>query len=331
MNPSLSSSLSQLILDLYAEAQAVPVADFGSALMARLKQVVAFDSSGSILLHVNEGGQAIITAHSAYNIIPDKAALRARYVGVESYSAETGLTSRDPLLRRSLAQPGRVHTLASGDTGDKLLHEYARLSESFHAMNFVTRKTERTIASFSFWRAGRHAVFSGQDIADASILIPHALQAIAINQRLAAAPFAAASARSGVLIAEAQGLIHHLDETSILLLRREYPDWLSYHLPQEMVDGFLSSSAQRFVGKHIIASLRRQGTLMVIGLQAREAGGKLTPAELRVVEKIVEFGAYKEAARQLGVSPSTIRNQLHAIYKKLGVSSRSELLKALEP
>lgn len=327
----MDPGLNHLILDIYGEAQAEPVADFSVALMARLNQVVGFDSSGSILLHVNEKGQAIITAHSAYNVVPNKAALRAEYIGVENYSAESGLTSRDPLLRRSLAQPGRVHTLASGDTGDHVLVEYAHLTESFHALNFVTRKSDRTIASFSFWRAGRQDAFSQADIAQSAILIPHALQAIAINRQLAAAPFSGSGPRSGILIAEANGLIHHLDENSILLLRREYPDWLSYHLPQEMVEAFLSGSAQRFVGRHIIASLRRQGALMVVGLQAREAGRKLTPAELRVVEKIAEHGTYKEAARQLGVSPSTVRNQLHAIYQKLGISSKSELLKALDP
>jgi len=39
--------------------------------------------------------------------------------------------------------------------------------------------------------------------------------------------------------------------------------------------------------------------------------------------------AYKEIARDCNVSLSTVRNQLHAIYTKLGVSNKTALAKAL--
>ena len=55
----------------------------------------------------------------------------------------------------------------------------------------------------------------------------------------------------------------------------------------------------------------------------------LTRAERAVAEEIARGLSYKEAARVLGIAPSTVRNQLHAAYAKLGVSSKVALSRCL--
>ena len=49
---------------------------------------------------------------------------------------------------------------------------------------------------------------------------------------------------------------------------------------------------------------------------------RLTPAERLVAAMAMEGLPYKSIARELGKSPATVRNQLHAIYQKLGVGNR---------
>ncbi|KAB8064478.1 helix-turn-helix domain-containing protein [Janthinobacterium violaceinigrum] len=51
----------------------------------------------------------------------------------------------------------------------------------------------------------------------------------------------------------------------------------------------------------------------------------LTPAERLVAAMAAEGLPYKSIARELGKSPATVRNQLHAIYQKLGVGNRTAL------
>ena len=51
----------------------------------------------------------------------------------------------------------------------------------------------------------------------------------------------------------------------------------------------------------------------------------LTPAEQLVAAMAAEGLAYKSIARELGKSPATVRNQLHAVYQKLGVGNRTAL------
>ena len=328
----MNNRINNLILDLYNEAQTESVHDFSNSVMKTLKKIVQFDSAGSVLFSINKKSQVVITGQAAFNVNPLKSAIRAECIGAESYSIEGGLSTRDPLLRKSVANSNQAHAICLNEVNDKSLREYGRRSESLNALCYVTRSNESSIKTISFWRAKVDSVFSDGDIFFSNLLIPHALQSMSINRKLAVSSLIGSSQQSGFLMAEGQnGLIHHLDDYSIFLLRQEYPDWLSSYLPNEILLSFQSGSTQRYVGNHIIVNLRRQGSLMMIGLQAKGSGAKLSPAELRVVEKIVKHGTYKEAARQLKVSPSTIRNQLHAIYKKLGVSSKSELVKVLEP
>lgn len=55
----------------------------------------------------------------------------------------------------------------------------------------------------------------------------------------------------------------------------------------------------------------------------------LTPAENRVCELVMAGLSYKEIARQLARSPSTIDHQLRSVRRKLGVSSTAKLISEL--
>ncbi len=56
---------------------------------------------------------------------------------------------------------------------------------------------------------------------------------------------------------------------------------------------------------------------------------RLTPAERLVAAMAMRGAPYKIIARSLDKSPATVRNQLHMIYQKLGVSNRTALSCAL--
>jgi LuxR family maltose regulon positive regulatory protein len=59
--------------------------------------------------------------------------------------------------------------------------------------------------------------------------------------------------------------------------------------------------------------------------EAKLAGpSSLTIAELRVLRFLPSHRSFREIASQLGVSANTVKTQAHAVYRKLGVASRSE-------
>lgn len=58
-------------------------------------------------------------------------------------------------------------------------------------------------------------------------------------------------------------------------------------------------------------------------------GADLTPRQNEVVRRLAQGQRVEGIARDLFVSPSTVRNHLSAIYRKLGVSSQSQLVDKL--
>jgi DNA-binding CsgD family transcriptional regulator/GAF domain-containing protein len=56
----------------------------------------------------------------------------------------------------------------------------------------------------------------------------------------------------------------------------------------------------------------------------------LSKREREVAADYVEGQSYKEIARTLGIAPATVRTHLRTLYRKLGVTSRPELVSALE-
>ena len=63
--------------------------------------------------------------------------------------------------------------------------------------------------------------------------------------------------------------------------------------------------------------------------ESESVAKKLTPTELKVV-RLLENGAQnKEIADRLGVTESTVKNHLHALYSKLNVAHRRDLMAKL--
>jgi DNA-binding CsgD family transcriptional regulator len=71
--------------------------------------------------------------------------------------------------------------------------------------------------------------------------------------------------------------------------------------------------------------LSRVGDTIVVSTAARPLPPGLSAAEREVVLALLAGRSNLEIARLRGTSAKTVGNQLHAIYRKLGVGSRSEL------
>jgi LuxR family maltose regulon positive regulatory protein len=119
--------------------------------------------------------------------------------------------------------------------------------------------------------------------------------------------------------------------------------WLAVQTRIELARGFVTlrdaDAAQALLdeGDEITASLPDLG---VLGARAEELRREadsipdssgthamgLTPAELRLLPLLSTHLSFREIAEQLFLSRNTIKTQAISLYRKLGVSSRSEAL-----
>ena len=108
---------------------------------------------------------------------------------------------------------------------------------------------------------------------------------------------------------------------------------------------FIAHDGERFVGRLLpLTSGRRhqtgiacQATAVLFvsraSLDAAEASDiirsffSLTPAEARVLLKVVEFGGVSETARSLDVAESTVKTHLRRIFTKTDTKRQADLVK----
>ncbi|MDE5459343.1 helix-turn-helix transcriptional regulator [Bradyrhizobium sp. CSS354] len=106
----------------------------------------------------------------------------------------------------------------------------------------------------------------------------------------------------------------------------------------------MSRDGSHYVAHVIAPSLLREGTAersSAVGalfiwkaeLDGRSSAGlidrtfELTPAELRVLQSIVDVGGVPETAVALGIAETTVKTHLHRVFAKTGVSRQADLVK----
>lgn len=129
-------------------------------------------------------------------------------------------------------------------------------------------------------------------------------------------------------VADGDGFLYAAGDEFCRALRASAPDWKGPLLPpllRPLASGALQAVS---VGG---TEFRARRTPDRVLLAAAPVGGALglTPAELRAARLYAEGLKQREIAARLGLSPSTVRNQLSAAYEKLKVHSKLELVRAL--
>jgi DNA-binding CsgD family transcriptional regulator len=112
------------------------------------------------------------------------------------------------------------------------------------------------------------------------------------------------------------------------LIALEWPDQTACSLPAAVVNDLVTSRRHRATKIEITATQK----FGYLACTARPIPlvHRLSPAELGVAERYAKGMTHKEIAFHLSVSPHTVRNQLARVYQKLGLRSKTELVRILD-
>jgi pimeloyl-ACP methyl ester carboxylesterase/DNA-binding CsgD family transcriptional regulator len=114
---------------------------------------------------------------------------------------------------------------------------------------------------------------------------------------------------------------------TILKLERDGDDGpcFAYVIPARALPGALELADDDQSYALVFPAVEETGRLWT---SIRDSFG-LTPAEIRLASRLRDGRTLKEAADELSVSINTVRNQLRAIFDKMGLKRQSELIRAL--
>jgi DNA-binding CsgD family transcriptional regulator len=184
------------------------------------------------------------------------------------------------------------------------------------------------------WRADRDAPFTDEERRLKEKLVPHMVKSWHHRETLRLLKLSRPEAGTmdgvpvGAAIIDPSGLVRAADAAFGNSLRAVYEGWTGPDLPAELAR-FISSGqdvqdmdACRF---RLVRS--EQGHILIA--TARSPVSSLSPTELEVARLYAQGQSYSEIAADRAVSTSTVRNQIAAIFRKLGLHSKLELARLL--
>lgn len=125
-------------------------------------------------------------------------------------------------------------------------------------------------------------------------------------------------------ICDSQGYFHQVQTSFIDLLEQYYPQHSLLKLPFT-----LNMAEKTFKINGLQVALKLFNDLVIVEIWPQGPLDSLTDREQEIVQVLAKGLTFKEAARELELSPSTVSNHLYRIYQKLNIGSKSELFKLL--
>lgn len=123
---------------------------------------------------------------------------------------------------------------------------------------------------------------------------------------------------------DGQGRLLYLGRRLGALLQRQHPDWRGGLLPPRLGARLHGVAQSQVLGRHRLM-LQPFGDLTTLTLEAEAQALSLSPREQRTAQLYAQGRSAKEIARELGLTPATVRTYLRQAYQVLGVHNKVEL------
>ena len=314
----------QLLLRLHGGAGERSLAGFRHWVLQQLESILDFDSA--------MWGSASEDPRQMHEVC----LYRQPRAMLESYARYQD----DDFLRDEVCRlPGRTVNLADLMTPEQLQRQriYREHAIPFRATQVLCTAdvdpATTLIHTLVLFRADPQRPFSERDRQIKEFLFPHLLQLAREHCfRLLRRRAPAAGELYRMAVADGEGVLQQVEPGFSDLLSEEWPDWQGAGLPAPLIEGIDKTGGIGFYdGRLIHARWQKTDGLLLLHLRPRVAADRLTAREREVAHAYARGQSYREIAGRLQISPSTVRNQLNSVYRKLDINDKSRLAEALRP
>lgn len=182
----------------------------------------------------------------------------------------------------------------------------------------------------TLFRSGSSSYCLEHERQSLGILAPHMQQALSLNRltHLQQHSQGVAGMQVGSAMADARGMMHHMDSAFEQLMCMQWSGWRGPRLPADLMS-VVQQGGKCYTGPLMVVHIQFEHGLLWLRCRPRCAADSLAPKERAVAQIAAKGLTHKEIAKVLGRTPATVRNQLRSIYEKLGVHNVAELIDAL--
>ena len=320
-----SARINAAVLDIHDGVAQTPLVSFRETCLQRLRALVPFESA---IWGSGAEDPQLIFAISVCDFPPDRL-------------VEYGMRwQREDVLRRAVSRrPGvclRNEDIQSLDEhyASEIYQQFCGPSGIEHALGVTIIDPVTNVGELIFlFRKDRRAVFRDDEREALQLLMPHLASAwrrrlmwhVAVNApRSGQMPSALPD---GYAVVDDAGQVHAADAAFGLRMRGLFPSWVGPLLPPSLRTPAWGAASKLTAGGQAFR-LHRGGDRHILSF-AEEVRLPLSRAEARVAERFASGMTAQRVAAELGISRATVRNHLTAVYGKLGVHSKVELVRKL--
>lgn len=321
-----SDAMHSVIAALYDGAFRVPLDEYQNFALEEIRRIIPFDSaSWAVANNDINAVHSMVLINQSHEVLADYLLhwqpddfLRHHAI------ANPGLSFRNedlvpvaewlalPIYQQFCHRVGVEHTL-----GISILDPNTRLSNMIY-----------------FWRADINRPFSDEERAVQQACAPH--MAAAWQHRQVVGLYLHAKNDRGLAhyplgghaVVDNLGIIHTSDATFGETLHAAFKGWRGTELPPVLAQMIASGQTRADIAG-LDFSLTRSDQRHILSINGKSTPSLLSPAELRTAKLYAEGAGYKQISSELGLSTYTVRNQISAAYRKLGVHTKVGLAAAI--
>ncbi|RMH62957.1 MAG: DNA-binding response regulator [Zetaproteobacteria bacterium] len=310
-------AISTLARDLMRLARTTPITRFQDEALARLRELVSFDSA----LWATGTMQDEVPHTHDMHLFNLPTAMIAHYRHIQP---------QDVLLARLIAtrrkQPTwNIYDIVTREQFEQsaFYRDYCRIYGLEQLQS--TSHYDEAISLYSIislYRRDPAHNFSTRDRHLQEMLVPLLVDARNLNL------FIGLQKRDmpmhhAIAICDRRSLVMEAEPGFAPLMRRQWPDWRGPFLPLD-ASAMLNRETPEFFSQLVLWA-KPHGQLLQVHARRPDQFDRLTPTQQRIVRLVAAGESNKLIADRLALSPKTVSNHLYNIFRRLGIHNRHQL------
>jgi DNA-binding CsgD family transcriptional regulator len=314
-------AFSRTLMDLYHLAENAPLDDFPPEVLRLLQPWINFDGA------VFGVGETYTDQHTNLQVVQAHVHNRSQSM-LDDYAQ---VSAHDPItgaFLNGLSAPLAVDCKVIYEQ-KKLdaLEQFARKHDLRNLMLYGDHPTADHPGRWMVLYRGTDKAFSAEEADCLHAAWFHVSRAIDISHAKLLDQLDTSRAQRASALVNMRGVVEAADPHFFTLLQREWPGHEGKTLPASLKASMAAGFVYR--GQQIEIAMKQQDAYFVCLARAATSIANLTPSELAVARRFAAGLSAKEIARELGVSPNTVRSQLTTLYAKLDVHDKAALAQLL--